>query len=149
MVVWNHDLFIFMCIGRLDSLVYETFIILLNYTAGLVERVVILGAPISIKDENWHAARKIVAGRFVNAYSKNDWTLGVTFRASLLSQGLAGIQPIDVPGMENIDVTQLIEGHASYLQETRRILKYLELDNYNSIFRNEPESPPGQESTAS
>ncbi|MED6118367.1 hypothetical protein PIB30_002074 [Stylosanthes scabra] len=117
--------------------------------AGLVERVVILGAPISIKDENWHAARKMVAGRFVNAYSKNDWTLGVTFRASLLSQGLAGIQPIHVPGMENIDVTQLIEGHASYLQETRRILKYLELDNYNSIFRNEPESPPGQESTAS
>ncbi|XP_015933925.1 uncharacterized protein LOC107460110 [Arachis duranensis] len=117
--------------------------------AGLVERVVILGAPISIKDENWEAARKMVAGRFVNAYSKNDWTLGVTFRASLLSQGLAGIQPVDVPGMENIDVTQLIEGHASYLQETRNILKYLELDNYNSIFRNEPESPQGQKSTAS
>ncbi|XP_057435019.1 uncharacterized protein LOC130727787 isoform X2 [Lotus japonicus] len=50
--------------------------------AGLVEKVVFLGAPISINDENWKAARKMVAGRFVNAYSTNDWTLGITFRAS-------------------------------------------------------------------
>uniref|UniRef100_A0A2N9I5D0 Transmembrane and coiled-coil domain-containing protein 4 n=1 Tax=Fagus sylvatica TaxID=28930 RepID=A0A2N9I5D0_FAGSY len=49
--------------------------------AELVERVVLLGAPISIKDENWEAARKMVAGRFVNVYSKNDWMLGVAFRA--------------------------------------------------------------------
>ncbi|RDY10949.1 putative membrane protein F35D11.3, partial [Mucuna pruriens] len=33
--------------------------------AELVERVVLLGAPIAIKDENWEAARKMVAGRFV------------------------------------------------------------------------------------
>ncbi|KEH20390.1 transmembrane and coiled-coil protein [Medicago truncatula] len=50
--------------------------------AELVERVVLLGAPISIRDENWEAARKMVAGRFVNAYSRNDWILGVAFRAS-------------------------------------------------------------------
>lgn len=89
--------------------------------AELVERVVLLGAPISIKDENWEAARKVVigtffssshyctlqiylfidfifillcpiglyhpyymqmvAGRFVNAYSTNDWMLGIAFRA--------------------------------------------------------------------
>ncbi|KAJ7957824.1 Transmembrane and coiled-coil domain-containing protein 4-like [Quillaja saponaria] len=78
--------------------------------AGLVERVVLLGAPISIKDENWEDARKMVAGRFVNAYSTNDWTLGVAFRTSLLSRGLAGIQPVDFPEIENFDVTQLIEG---------------------------------------
>ncbi|TKY55873.1 membrane protein F35D11.3 [Spatholobus suberectus] len=50
-------------------------------SAELVERVVLLGAPIPIKDENWEAARKMVAGRFVNAYSRNDWMLGVAFRA--------------------------------------------------------------------
>jgi len=27
------------------------------------------------------ATMQVVAGRFVNAYSSNDWTLGVTFRA--------------------------------------------------------------------
>ncbi|KAG4386558.1 hypothetical protein AAZX31_11G072300 [Glycine max] len=46
-------------------------------SAELVERVVLLGLPIAIKDENWEAARKMVAGRFVNAYSRNDWMLGV------------------------------------------------------------------------
>ncbi|KAI9200824.1 hypothetical protein LWI28_013800 [Acer negundo] len=70
--------------------------------AGLVERVVLLGAPISINDENWEDARKMVAGRFVNVYSTGDWTLGINFRASLLSQGLAGIQPVDISGIENL-----------------------------------------------
>ncbi|KAJ7953084.1 transmembrane and coiled-coil domain-containing protein 4 [Quillaja saponaria] len=105
-------------------------------SAELVERVVLLGAPISIKDENWEAARKMVAGRFVNAYSKNDWTLGVAFRASLLSQGLAGIQPIDVPGIENVDVTDLIEGHSSYLWTTKLILDQLQFDTYFPVFNN-------------
>ncbi|KAK8572576.1 hypothetical protein V6N12_028629 [Hibiscus sabdariffa] len=49
--------------------------------AGLVERVVLLGAPVSIKDEKWEDARKMVAGRFVNVYDSNDWTLGIIFRA--------------------------------------------------------------------
>lgn len=73
---------------------------------GLVERVVLLGAPVSIKEEEWVLARKMVAGRFVNAYSKNDWTLGIAFRAQLLSRGSAGIQSVDAPGIENVDVTE-------------------------------------------
>ncbi|KAK7360150.1 hypothetical protein VNO77_02129 [Canavalia gladiata] len=105
--------------------------------AELVERVVLLGAPIPIKDENWEAARKMVAGRFVNAYSRNDWILGVAFRASLFTKGLAGIQPVDIPGIQNVDVTDHIDGHSSYLWATQQILDQLEMDTsytvYNSI----------------
>ncbi|KAJ6732801.1 TRANSMEMBRANE/COILED-COIL PROTEIN (DUF726) [Salix koriyanagi] len=110
-------------------------------SAEVVERVVLLGAPISIRDQKWEAARKMVAGRFVNAYSTSDWTLGVAFRASLLTQGLAGIQPIDVPGIENVDVTDIVEGHSSYLWATQQILEQLELDAYYHVFRspNPPE----------
>ncbi|KAJ6989891.1 transmembrane and coiled-coil domain-containing protein 4 isoform X3 [Populus alba x Populus x berolinensis] len=112
-----------------------------EHSAEVVERVVLLGAPISIKDQKWEAARKMVAGRFVNAYSTGDWTLGVAFRASLLTQGLAGIQPVDVPGIENVDVTDLVEGHSSYLWATQQILEQLELDAYYHVFRspNPPE----------
>ncbi|XP_027356983.1 transmembrane and coiled-coil domain-containing protein 4-like [Abrus precatorius] len=117
--------------------------------AGLVERVVFLGAPIPIGDENWEAARKMVAGRFVNAYSTTDWTLGVTFRASLLSHGLAGIQPVDLPGIENVDVTQVIEGHSSYLWLTPKLLEQLQLDNCCAVFRREPENPQEEKSTVS
>lgn len=106
-----------------------------EHNAELVERVVLLGAPISINDENWGAARKMVAGRFVNAYSTTDWTLGVAFRASLLTQGLAGIQPIHIHGIENVDVTELIEGHSSYLWASQVILEQLELDTYYPVFK--------------
>ncbi|GER49008.1 hypothetical protein STAS_26220 [Striga asiatica] len=102
--------------------------------AGLVERVVLLGAPIAIRDMNWEATRKVVAGRYVNAYSTNDWMLGIAFRAKLLTQGLAGIQPVDVPGIENVDVTEVIEGHSSYLWRTQQILEQLELDAYYPVF---------------
>ncbi|CAL5205425.1 unnamed protein product [Lathyrus oleraceus] len=115
--------------------------------AGLVERVVLLGAPISIEDEKWEVARKMVAGRFVNAYSTNDWTLGIVFRASLLSKGLAGIQPVGLPGIENIDVTHVIEGHSSYLGMTPKILEQLELDNYFAVYKGEHENPQKQKST--
>ncbi|CAJ1973246.1 unnamed protein product [Sphenostylis stenocarpa] len=109
--------------------------------AGIVERVVLLGAPISIADEKWAAARKMVAGRFVNAYSSNDWTLGITFRASLLSKGLAGIQSVDGHGIENVDVTHLIEGHSSYLRMTQKILEQLQLDNCCAVFSSGEEHP--------
>ncbi|CAM0870961.1 unnamed protein product [Alopecurus aequalis] len=101
---------------------------------GLVERVVLLGAPVSVKGEKWEPARKMVAGRFVNVYSKDDWILGVTFRASLLTQGLAGIQAVDVPGVENVDVTQLVDGHSSYLSAAQQILEHLELNTYYPVF---------------
>nr|KYP44843.1 Transmembrane and coiled-coil domain-containing protein 4 [Cajanus cajan] len=109
--------------------------------AGIVERVVFLGAPIPIKGENWEAARKMVAGRFVNVYSTNDWTLGITFRASLLSKGLAGIQPVEIPGVENVDVTKLIDGHSSYLWKTQKILDQLELDNCSAVLTTELKDP--------
>ncbi|OWM66418.1 hypothetical protein CDL15_Pgr013635 [Punica granatum] len=118
-----------------------------EHTAEFVERVVLLGAPISIQDENWKAARKMVAGRFVNAYSTNDWTLGFAFRASMFSKGLAGIQPADFPGIENVNVTELIEGHSSYLWATHDILDRLELDTYYPTFRIPP--PRNSENSSS
>lgn len=105
---------------------------------GLVERVVLLGAPVAIQGENWGAVRKVVSGRLINAYSTNDWMLGVAFRASLLSQGLAGIQSVNVPGIENVDVTEIIEGHSSYLWATQEILDRLELESYFPVFTKRP-----------
>ncbi|XP_010526790.1 PREDICTED: transmembrane and coiled-coil domain-containing protein 4 isoform X2 [Tarenaya hassleriana] len=106
--------------------------------AEIVERVVLLGAPISINNETWQEVRKMVAGRFINVYATNDWTLGVAFRASLFSQGLAGIQPIRLPGIENVDVTDTVEGHSSYLWKTQQILESLELDAYYPVFNLSP-----------
>ncbi|KAH1097177.1 hypothetical protein J1N35_014098 [Gossypium stocksii] len=115
--------------------------------AGLVERVILLGAPIPIKDEKWEDARKMVAGRFVNVYHTNDWTLGIIFRASVLSTGLAGIQPVQLRGIENVDATEYVEGHSSYLWMTKEILRQLDVDNYNAIFRTTQQAKPLQDQT--
>ncbi|KAG2537030.1 transmembrane and coiled-coil domain-containing protein 4-like [Panicum virgatum] len=101
---------------------------------GIVERAVLIGAPVSVQGEMWESARKMVAGRFVNVYSTNDWILGITFRASLLTQGLAGIQAVQVPGVENVDVTELVFGHSSYRSLVQEILGHLELNSYFPVF---------------
>lgn len=51
---------------------------------GIVESAVLLGAPVSgsVSAPRWAAVRSVVSGRFVNAYSANDWVLGIVFRCA-------------------------------------------------------------------
>lgn len=83
---------------------------------GIVQDVFLLGATVTAPTRNWIEARGVVSGRFVNAYATTDWVLNYLFRAT--SGGLntvAGLRPIkNVPGVENIDVTDKIAGHMSY-----------------------------------
>ena len=83
---------------------------------GLVQDVYIFGATVTANKQTWLDVRSIVAGRFVNGYAGNDWMLGYLFRAT--SGGLntvAGLRPVEVtPGLENLDVTEIITGHMSY-----------------------------------
>lgn len=59
----------------------SAFISFYVFTAGLVERVVLLGAPVPILNENWEAARKVVTcflkptGLFTFASTFHRWWL--------------------------------------------------------------------------
>nr|ODN85187.1 hypothetical protein L203_05139 [Cryptococcus depauperatus CBS 7841] len=83
---------------------------------GLVQDVIIFGATVTAPQATWLEARSVVSGRFVNCYASNDWMLGYLFRAT--SGGLntvAGLRPVMlVNGLENVDVTEIIQGHMSY-----------------------------------
>jgi len=59
--------------------------------AGVVESVLLAGAPTSADAARWEAAQGVVSGRFVNAYSKKDWILKVLHR-SLHESMPAGLQ---------------------------------------------------------
>ena len=83
---------------------------------GIVQDVFLMGTTVTASTKTWSETRSVVSGRYVNAYAKNDWVLNYLFRAT--SGGLmtvAGLRPIeDVPGLENVDVTDKISGHMSY-----------------------------------
>lgn len=83
---------------------------------GIVQDVFLLGATLTMPSRTWCEARSVVSGRFVNAFARNDWVLNYLFRASSGGVGtVAGLRPVqDVPGLENVDVTDKISGHMSY-----------------------------------
>lgn len=53
---------------------------LYRITGGIVEHLVLLGAPASRDRRTLEMARSVVAGRCINAYSTADWLLSLSFR---------------------------------------------------------------------
>ena len=91
---------------------------------GLVESVVLMGAPTPSDSAHWRMVRSVVSGRVVNVYSTEDYILGYLYRSSGLQYGVAGLQPVEnVKGIENVDVTEMVSGHTAYRYLTGPILK--------------------------
>lgn len=91
---------------------------------GLVQNVYLFGSPMVVKKDEYLRARAVVSGRFVNGYANNDWILGYLFRAT--SGGImrvAGLAPVEIPGIENHDVTSLVLGHMAYRKAMPRLLR--------------------------
>lgn len=113
---------------------------------GLIENVIILGCPITIKNDQLGLARSVVSGRFVNGFSKRDWILGYLFRATgggILS--VAGLSPIEsVYGIENIDCTDIVEGHMAYRKAIPKILKAINWEILSEEFAEIEEPDPEQ-----
>ncbi|KAI9444567.1 hypothetical protein H4582DRAFT_2108463 [Lactarius indigo] len=83
---------------------------------GIVQDVFLLGATLTAPQKTWFQVRAVVSGRFVNAFARNDWVLNYLFRATSGGIGtVAGLRPVEnIPGLENVDVTDKIAGHTSY-----------------------------------
>ncbi|KAI9680032.1 MAG: hypothetical protein M1817_005048 [Caeruleum heppii] len=113
---------------------------------GVVQNVYLFGAPIVAKKDEYLRARAIVSGRFVNGYATNDWILGYLFRAT--SGGImrvAGLAPVEeIPGLENINVTSLVNGHMAYRAAMPRLLRevgwMVESDEFVEIEDPDPEN---------
>jgi hypothetical protein len=82
---------------------------------GLIQNVYMFGSPVVAQKDEYIRARSIVSGRFVNGYATNDWILGYLFRAT--SGGIrrvAGLNKVEVAGIENRDITEWVPGHMAY-----------------------------------
>ncbi|MCJ1267399.1 hypothetical protein MMC22_007284 [Lobaria immixta] len=113
---------------------------------GLVQNVYLFGSPIVANKDDYLRARMVVAGRFVNGYASNDWILGYLFRAT--SGGImrvAGLAPVEgIHGLENIDVTSIVNGHMAYRAAMPRLLREVgwevDSDEFTEIEDPDPEN---------
>jgi len=105
--------------------IYSAMLELATHNAfGLVENVVLIGTPAASESKNWTKIRSVVCDRVVNVHSTKDYILGLIYRASSVRFNVAGLQAIeDVNGVENFDVTHLIESHDQYRCVAGQILK--------------------------
>ncbi|KAJ4422187.1 hypothetical protein N0V82_003157 [Gnomoniopsis sp. IMI 355080] len=100
---------------------------------GLVESVCLMGAPVPSDPIYWRRIRSVVAGRVVNVYSTKDYLLAFLYRANSLQYGIAGLQAIpDVQCIENVDVSDLVEGHTQYRFLVGSILQKLDLEDIDA-----------------
>ena len=128
---------------------------------GVVQNVYMFGTPAVAKHDDYVKARSVVPGRFVNGYATNDWILGMSPVSCLLSLVLtclgylfratsggvmrvAGLAPVQVPTIENINVTELVPGHMAYRAAMPKLLRevgwLVESDEFAEIEDPDPDN---------
>ncbi|XP_045715503.1 transmembrane and coiled-coil domain-containing protein 4 isoform X1 [Phyllostomus hastatus] len=92
---------------------------------GIVEDVVLLGAPVEGDAKHWEPFRKVVSGRIVNGYCRGDWLLSFVYRTSSVQLHVAGLQPVQLQDrrVENVDLSSIVSGHLDYAKQMDAILK--------------------------
>ncbi|TSR39563.1 Transmembrane and coiled-coil domain-containing protein 4 [Bagarius yarrelli] len=91
---------------------------------GVIEDVVLLGAPVDGSEKTWARLSKVVAGRIVNGYCRGDWLLGFVYRGSSVQLSVAGLQPINSKNRRiiNVDLSSVVKGHLDYMHQMDTIL---------------------------
>ena len=60
----------------------------------LVQDVVLLGTPSTIREEKWRNLRALVSGRVINGYSESDMVLSMVYRYERWQVKVAGVAPV-------------------------------------------------------
>lgn len=90
--------------------------------AGLIQDVYLFGAPVPADESAWASVRRLVSGRLVNGYATEDYVLAVLARISDMSWGVAGLQPVQVRGVENVECKD-VDGHLKWRGMVGRCLQ--------------------------
>jgi Protein of unknown function (DUF726) len=91
--------------------------------ASIVEDAILMGLPNHLSTSSWLACRQVVAGRLVNCFSQKDLILSLMFQFKRLGlKPVCGTCPVNVDGVENVDVSDVVSGHQDYCVSTGRIL---------------------------
>ncbi|KAI4248602.1 MAG: hypothetical protein LQ352_005893 [Teloschistes flavicans] len=96
----------------------------------LVESAILIGAPTPSDTASWRMLKTACSGRLINVYSTNDRVLAFLYRTSSIQYGVAGLAPIQgLPGIENVDVSETVNGHLKYRFLIGKILSQIGLQD--------------------
>jgi len=105
----------------------------LREPASIVENIILMGCPATVKPSTWKAIRSVAAGRLINCYSGNDLMLSLMYRMKNPTTALlnppVGISEVRECGVANFDVSDLINSnHSEYGLVVRDILELVGFD---------------------
>lgn len=92
---------------------------------GMIDDVVLLGAPVTGSPSEWKKVGKVVSGRIINGYCSTDWLLKFLYRAMNIQFTIAGTGPV-VTGcakVVNVNLSHIVQGHNDYQHKMTDILK--------------------------
>ncbi|XP_046332447.2 transmembrane and coiled-coil domain-containing protein 4-like [Haliotis rufescens] len=92
---------------------------------GIVEDVILLGAPVSGDSKYWKPLERVIAGKIINGYCRGDWLLKFLYRTASVQMKIAGLGPIKWNNrrMHNIDLSDVVNGHSDYMKQLDVIMK--------------------------
>ncbi|XP_070587308.1 transmembrane and coiled-coil domain-containing protein 4-like, partial [Erythrolamprus reginae] len=92
---------------------------------GIIEDVVLLGAPVEGDPKSWKLITKVISGRIINGFCRGDWLLRYVYRTASIQLNVAGLQPVCLEDrrMVNVDLSSLVNGHLDYMKQMDAILK--------------------------
>ncbi|GMR39240.1 hypothetical protein PMAYCL1PPCAC_09435, partial [Pristionchus mayeri] len=94
-------------------------------SAGIIEDVILLGAPVTASPKQWDQISRVVGGRIINGYSDSDWMLRFLYRTMSVQFSIAGTTAIDNKHNKkivNCNLSHVVNGHLDYSHKLTEVL---------------------------
>ena len=105
----------------------EEYFTITREPASIVEDVVFIGLPRTSSYRVMSICREMTNGRLINCYTKNDWLINIMFVVRGRGQkSVIGTSPVEfdqIQGIENYDVSELVEAHSKFGYAIPKILQ--------------------------
>ncbi|CAE6431108.1 unnamed protein product [Rhizoctonia solani] len=99
----------------------------------LIDSVFLISLPQVVSPREWAKVRKVVSRRIVNVYSSRDFVLASVGRLHEVFSGagfggMAGLNAVNVNGVEDIDMSEIIGGHFDINSHMSKILEVVRVN---------------------
>ncbi|KAK6043806.1 hypothetical protein COOONC_18689 [Cooperia oncophora] len=93
-------------------------------SAGIIEDVILLGAPVSTSPKEWEQICTVVGGRVINGYCETDWLLRFLYRTMSVQFTIAGTGPVPHKNRKifNHNLSHIVKGHLDYSRKLSEVL---------------------------